>query len=266
MIIHGYFTEGYYPWAELFVKSLKKSNGEQHQLILSSRNLDDKRISKLEKIYKGVEIINKYLNYEKLAKRGNVPLSTLMKFKKETETVKINKKNKVWKLLISAEDRIKEIREVARSLNHGDLMLNLDIDSYIRKPLDPWIDIISQNDFTTIWRIEKQIRKHGYVKKHNRAMVACFQGYNINEKSLKLLNRWVHYIDRISPPKRLAGFGQTTLYEAYLELKDELKWGDIPKDSFSLTASIDRCILWGANKGSKTENLERCRRDFEKME
>lgn len=264
MIIHSYFTEGYYPWAELFVESLRKFNGQKHRLILSPRNLSKDRINKLKKMYKGVEIINKNLNYEKLAKRGKIPLNILMRYKEETEKIKINVNNKIWKLLISAEDRIKEIREVARSLNHGDLMLNLDIDSYIRKPIDPWIPIIAQNDFTTIFRIEKQIKKFGHVKRPNHAMVACFQGYNINDKSLNLLDRWIHYIDKVSPPDRPKGFGQSTLYSAYIELKDELKWGDIPKDTFSLTASSGDFILWGANKGSKTENLKKCRRDFEK--
>lgn len=260
--VHSYFTDGYYPWAKLFVESFKKFNGEKHRLILSPRNLDDNKIKELKGMYKGVDIRNKNLNYKQLARRANIPLETLMGFKRETEQVKINVNNKIWKLLISAEDRIKEIRRVFMTMDEGEIMLNLDIDSYIRKSIDPWIKLISENDFTTIFRIDKQMRKWGYLKNPQHAIVACFQGYNVSEKTQKLLDRWIHYIDAVKAPQRPKGFGQGTLLLAYKELKDELRWGDIPKNQFSLTASNKNSILWGANKGSKTENLKKCRRDF----
>ena len=55
-----------------------------------------------------------------MAKRAGIEKSTLLKFKNETEQIKINKNNWVWKLMISAEDRIREIKEVANSLNNND--------------------------------------------------------------------------------------------------------------------------------------------------
>ena len=260
-VIHSYFTEGYYEWAKLLVNSIRKSNGEDIKIILSSRNLDSKRIKSLEG--KNIVIINKDLDYNKLAKRAEIKTNTLMKFKKETEQVKINKNNWVWKLMISAEDRIREIREVANTLKQDDIMLNLDVDSYIRKPLDSWFKIISENDFTSIIKYDKQMKNFGYIKKKAYVIICCIQGYNINEKSLKFLDRWMFYIDRVSPKYRPRGFGQITCYESFIELKDELRWGIIPPNSYSLSGK-GNVTMWGANKGSKSENLERFRKDFNK--
>lgn len=262
MVIHSYFTEGYYPWAKLFVKSFKHSNGEDYRMILSSRNLDQKRIDALKGMYEGIEVINKNLNYKNLAKRAKIPLQQLMAFKKETEQIKINMNNKIWKLLISAEDRIKEIKEVHDSLEDGELMINFDVDSYIRKPIDPWIEIVKNNDFTSIFRIEKLIRKFGYVKRKNHAIVCCVQGYNVSQKTRDFLTEWVHQIDIVPPTKRPKGFGQISLYEAYLKFENDLRWGDLPKKQFSLSTGTEQALLWGANRGSKTDNRKKFQREF----
>lgn len=262
-IIHSYFTEGYYEWARLLLDSLRKSNGKKYKVILSSRNLDKGRQNQLLKLYNGdIEIRNKNLDYKELAKRAGIKLDTLMQYKTETEQVKINKDNWVWKLMISAEDRIREIREVANGLQEGDLMLNLDVDSYVRKRLDSWFDIIAENDFSSIIKYDKQIERLGYIKKKAYVIICCIQGYNINEKSLRFLDRWMFYIDRVSPKFRPRGFGQITCYEAFLELKDDLRWGIIPPNTYSLSGQGDHCILWGANKGPKHENLARFRGDY----
>jgi hypothetical protein len=262
-IVHSYFTEGYYDWARLFVESLAKTNKKKYKLILSSRNLDKNRQEQLKKLYKGdIEVINQNLDYKTLAKRAEIPLDTLMQYKTETENVKINKYNWVWKLMISAEDRIREIKRVAYSLNKGDLMLNLDIDSYIRKSLDPWFDIIDNHDFTSIIKYDQQMKKFGYIKKKAYVIICCIQGYKIGDPSLLFLDRWMYYIERVSPKYRARGFGQITCYEAYDYLKDMLYWGIIPPNTYSLSGQGDNCILWGANKGAKHENLARFRADF----
>lgn len=261
-IIHSYFTEGYYEWARLLLDSLQRSNGKKYKVILSSRNVDKGRRNQLLNSYKGdISIINKNLDYKTLAKRAGINVDTLMQFKSETEQVKINKGNWVWKLMISAEDRIREIREVANSLHEGDLMLNLDIDSYIRKPLASWFDIMAENDFTSIIKYQQQMKKFGYIKKKAYVIICCIQGYNINPRSLEFLDKWMFCIDRVSPKFRPRGFGQITCYEAYIALQNALKWGIIPPNEYSLSGQGD-CILWGANKGPKHENLARFRGDY----
>jgi hypothetical protein len=178
------------------------------------------------------------------------------------ETVKINKNNWVWKLMVSAEDRIKEIREVLLSLEDGENMLNLDIDTYIRRPLDSWFDIVKENDFTSIFRIEKQMRKFGFLKKKAYLIICCIQGYTVNDRSRKFMDTWIKHIESMKAPDRPKGWGQITCWRAYEEMKDELICGSVPEKSHSLTGVGKDKIIWGANKGSKTENLARFKQDF----
>jgi hypothetical protein len=265
MLIHSYFTEGYFSWGKLFIESLKKSNGEENQLIISTRNLDQKRIDALYNLYKNLEVRNDNFNYNQMSKRAKIGQGKLMNFKNETENIKVNVNNKVWKLMVAGDDRIKEVKKIIGEFD-GELVLHFDIDSYIIRPLDPWIKIVEENDFTSIFRIKRQVQKFGHVKRHNHAICICFQGYNVNEKCRKFMDKWIANIDAVNPPERPKGFGQTTIYHAYLDMKDELKWGDIPKDQFSLTGYLKNknAILIGANKGSKTDNLRAFRQDFKK--
>jgi hypothetical protein len=266
MIIHAYFTDGYYPWADFFVRTLKHSNGEDNKLIVSSRNLNKNQIKGLKDLYKNIEVRNKDLDYQKMAKRAKVSLNELMVMKKQVETIKINKTNRVWKLMTSAEDRIKEIRDVHNSLPEGEHFLNMDIDTYIRHPLDPWFKIVRENDFTSIFRIEKQMREFGYLKREDFLIICCIQGYTISKKTTNFLNKWVEHIDSLNPPERSKGWGQTTCYRAYDEVKEELKWGNINPKTFSLTGVGEHHLIWGANKGSKTENLKRFKQDFKRRQ
>lgn len=261
-MIHAYFTEGYYPWAEFFVKTLKHSNGEENRLILSSRNLDEKRIEALTKLYKNIEVRNKNLKYKEMAQRAKISQDVLLKYKNTVETIKVSDNSKVWKLMIAAEDRLKEIRGILDELNEGDIVLHLDIDTYIRRKVDPILNVIKENDFTTRWRIKKQLRRDGKVKFENRTTLISVQGYNINDKTKKFLDRWIHHLVKVPAHKRPLGYGQTSCYYAYLDLKDQLKWGDVPGPFLAPGGNAKNVILWGANKGSKKENLERYKEDF----
>jgi hypothetical protein len=264
-MIHTYFTDGFYGWAEFFVRTLKHSNGEDNKLILSSRNLDQGRIDKLNNIYKNIEVRNKDLDYTQMAKRAGINENTLLAYKKETETVKVNVGNKVWKVMISAEDRLKEIREILNECSDGELILHLDIDTYVRHNVEPIFNVIRGNDFTTQWRIEKQIKRHGYVKRVNRATLNSVQGYNVNDKTKKFLDVWIKHIVKVKPSNRPKGFGQTSCYYAYLDMKDQLSWGDTAGTNFLNSVGGNRgSILWGANRGSKSETLKKYKQDFKR--
>jgi hypothetical protein len=265
MIIHAYFTDGYYPWAEFFTRTLKHSNGEDNKLILSTRNLQEGKINKLQNIYKNIEVINKDLDYAQLAKRAGINESVLMAYKKETEITKVSMTNKVWKLMIAAEDRMKEVRSVHNSLPEGECFLHLDIDTYIRKPLDPLFELIRSHDFTTKFRVEKQVKRHGQIKFENKAILISVQGYTVNEKSAKFLDKWIKHLTKVKAPNRLKGFGQTSCYYAYLDMKNELSWGDISGRGFLASVGGNKnVILWGANKGPKSGTLGRYKEIFQK--
>jgi hypothetical protein len=262
MIIHSYFTEGYYGWAELFVKSLRKTNGDNLQVVLSSRNLDDKRMKKLEGLYPNIVILDKKLKYGQMAKRVNIDKKTLIEYKNRVEKIKVDKESKVWKLMIAAEDRIKEIRSVLEE--YREPMLHVDIDTYVTKDISPILETVKNNDFTTRWRFEKQIKRDGYVRYENRATLISVQGYNASPGSFSFLNTWIDILCDVPPRKREAGFGQTSCYRAYLKWKDKLSFGDVPPAFLSPQGS-GKGILWGANKGAKKDTLKKYEKHLNKM-
>ena len=113
MIFHTYLTDGYFEWAKLLIKSLKKTNGEDNAfVIVSSRNLKPEQCDELESLYKDLRVFNKNLNFKKMAKRARVDEDTLMRYKNKVETIKVDRESKVWKLMIAAEDRLKEILSI----------------------------------------------------------------------------------------------------------------------------------------------------------
>lgn len=263
MIIHSYFTEGYFEWAKLFVNSLKKSNGEDFRVILSSRNLDEKRSDELRKLYDDITIINKNLNYDQMAKKAKIDKDTLLKYKNQIETKKVNKNNKVWKLMIAAEDRLKEIRYILKLFNLP--VLHVDIDTFVKRDITPILKTVVSHDFTTRWRIDKQMKREGYVRYENRATLISVQGYNGSENSKKFLDRWIEHLCNIPPHDRVTGFGQTSCYRAYLDYKDHMSFGDVPPNFLS-PQGHGRGILWGANKGNKEDTLKEYQNEYAKME
>jgi hypothetical protein len=261
MIIHTYFTEGYFGWAELFVKSLRKSNGDELRVILSSRNLDEKRQDQICKLYPGLVIINKNLKYTQMAKRAKIEKSALLRYKNQVETMKVNSENKVWKLMIAAEDRLKEISRVLRDFESP--MLHVDVDTYVKKDITPIIEMVESHDFTTRWRIDKQIKRDGHVKYENRATLISVQGYNGSQNSKDFLNTWIDHLCNVPPHERPTGFGQASCYYAYLDWKDKMTFGDVPPEFLS-PQGHGKGILWGANKGYKKDTLREYQNDYKK--
>jgi hypothetical protein len=261
MIIHSYFTEGYFGWAKLFIKSLRKTNGDDLNVVLSTRNLDDRRSEEIFKLYPNLTIINKNLDYKSMAKKAKVNPETLLSYKNQVETLKINNENKVWKLMIAAEDRLKEIAIILNKFNSP--VLHVDIDTYVKKDITPILKTVEKNDFTTRWRIEKQIRRDGFVKYENRATLISVQGYNGSDNSKMFLDVWIKHLCKVPPHKRQAGFGQTSCYYAYLDLKDKITFGDVPQEFLS-PGGYGNGILWGGNKGDKNKTLKSYQEDLRK--
>jgi ACT domain-containing protein len=257
MIIHSYFTEGYYPWAELFVKSLRKTNGDDLKVFLSSRNLSSHRKENITKLYPKLTLIDKKLKYGQMAKRVGIDKQTLLKYKNTVEKIHVDKESKVWKLMIAAEDRLKEILWVLKT--YKEPMLHVDIDTYVTKDISPILKVVESNDFTTRWRIEKQIKRDGYVKYENRATLISVQGYNASSKSKSFLDTWIDKLCKVPPHKRQTGFGQTSCYQAYCIWKDKMSFGDVPPEFLS-PQGFGKGILWGANKGFKKDTLKTYRK------
>lgn len=260
MIINCYFTDGYFDWGKLFVESYKYHNGEDKRMILFTKNLKGKQIKELESLYKNIEVRNENLSLDKIANKANISKKELIKFKNQTEKVKVNSNNKVWKLMIAGDNRIKNIYSLLKEIPENEHVLHFDVDMYITGKLDKIMEEVRKNDFTTRFRIKKQIERQEKVHKPNRATLIYIQGYTVNKKSLDFIQTWIKHIDKIEPSKRPKGYGQTTCYYAYLDMNKkykDFKWGQIEGNLMSFYKS--------ANKGSKSNNLRNFRKHFENL-
>jgi DNA-binding XRE family transcriptional regulator len=261
-ITHTYFTDGYFGWGKLFVESFIHFN-DMHDnfLILSTRNLKQDKIDELKSLHEKIIVYNEDFKYGEMAKRVNVDKQTLLAWKRTVEKEKVNKECKSWKLMVAAEDRLKEIRKILNK-HKPKRLLHVDVDTYVRGSVTPIFDVIDQNVFTTRWRIEKQIKRDGYIKYENRATLISVQGYKGLE-AIEFLNKWIELLDEVNPADRVTGFGQTTCYRAYLQFQDRpsFKWGQVGPE-FLAPQGFSDAILWGGNKGHKGDTLKIYQKHF----
>lgn len=256
MIVHAYLTSGFFPWSKIFLESFKYHNGEGYKVILSTRNLSKAEISQLKKIYKNLQVLNRNYSLGEMAKKAGISQALLLKYKKQVEEKHVTEENKVWKLMIAADDRVKSIRDVLKDNMKEDYIFHSDIDMYIRGPLDDLFDFIRQHDISIRLRLQS---------KPNRKTMIGIQGYRICQKTLNFLNRWIYHVESIPPIKRPMGYGQTACYYAYRNFKNKVKWGSVPR-KYIAPQMKESDIIWSANtvKG-KTENLKYCYKDFEEI-
>lgn len=255
MIIHSYLTDGFFPWAELFVESFKFHNGEDIPMILCTRNLTEDQVDKLYSLHNNITIHNSHINLKKLAKKLGIGYEELLKHKRQIEKEHITRASLMWKQYTSADQRIRTIYEVMKENTHQDYMVHWDIDMYIRGKLDDLFNIVTTHDVS--------IRFRNKPREHRKVMGGLI-GFKINDHVFKFMERWIKYLDDVPIPKRQVGYGQTSFYYAWRDLRKRYNWGHIPLDYISpLMRSEDK--VWSANtKAGKTKNLKKCRRDFEK--
>jgi len=264
MIIHSYLTNGesMYNFCLLFLESYKYHNGEDTKIVLSTRDLNKKQISKIKGIYKNVDIINENFNYDYLAKVTGYNKDYLEKIKKDVEKGKNitgKKDHIIMKQYISVEDRYRtSILDVISKYNPS-YMLHLDIDICFKENIDPMIKIIKNND------ISFKLRD---TKEKNRLIVGYALGFTINQRSINFINKWMDYIDKFPLKKKPKGYGQISLWNAYNEMKKCTKIGEFP---IWMTASSNNYndwnpILLSGNKGNKNWNIKHFRKIYKNEE
>lgn len=255
IIVHSYLTDGFYPWAEFFLETLFYHHPNIN-VFLSTRNLNDNQIEKLMSYGDNIIVENDMLSIKSLAKKYNINVDKLKRFKKQIETNCVNKNNKIWKLLISGDDRIKSVYDVIKRSPKDSFILHSDIDMYIRQPLDELFKIVQNNEISMRFRLNS---------KTNRKVLGSLQSFKVCDKSINFMERWIYHIDKIPLEKRPLGYGQTSCYLAYKDLADKIKWGDFPVKFASPHNRDDDVIRSGNTKQGKTKNLAMYRKDFNKI-
>lgn len=244
MLIHSYLTDGFYEWAKLFIDSFKYHHGESYILVLTGRNLDEDQINELRSRYRNIIVENKEIDFKSLSKRTGVTKKELKNAKYEIENDRIKTRHgTLWKQFISVEDRYRNsIIDILNRFNPS-YMLHMDIDTYFRGKIDELFKIIKQNDVSIRFRLDR-------VREDRKVLGNIIGFNNTTNKSIQFLNTWIDYIDKFYLLDKPKGYGQTSFYYAYLDMKNKIKFGDIPA-RFSQGSGFPNAICWRGNDGSK---------------
>lgn len=246
MLIHSYLTNGFVKMAEVFLKSLKQITYPQcPHVCLETRNLSYDDFIVLRSSYPDVylEIHNKKIDMEAWAKRAEISVKKLEAYKQQCEQRYVSQRNKVWKLMVAAEDRPRALCERLFEPDRTiDFIAHFDIDTLFRLPIDV---IPRMMEDTDIWL--KLRPKHNVVKA--RITIDCIL-VKPTEMVKLFFDRWFHYLDIVPPRKRPIGYGQTSCWLAFEEVKDKLNYKKLPlifglpgrnkKDQIVWTGNIHR--------------------------
>lgn len=223
-MIHSYFTSGMFNLAEIFLKSLHYSNGNDFNVVLSTRDLDPNQINKLEEIYPGVNIENKKIDMQRLADKAELPVALLNQYRDEVEHNYVSKANKVWKLMIAADDRVKALQDVIQRAGANDVILHFDIDTLFKKDIHHAYKFAAYYDGCLLLRL-----KHNIVKAR---ITISTMFWKKTRSTLQFFDRWINYVDAIHPLQRPIGYGQTACYYAFIDMRDYInicslgnRWG-----------------------------------------
>ena len=253
MIIHSYLTDGLYGWAELFVKSFRYHHGDKHKIFLSTRDLSKKQVDDLL-LTPNLYISNKPLDINEISKRSKMSVKKILKLKEDIEKRAVTKRSIIWKQAISVEDRYRNsIIEAMDFYPNEDFLIHFDIDLYFRTHLRKLFKIVRSHDISIKFRLKSKL---------SRKVMGGLIGFRLCKKTRKFMDRWVYHIDQIPLYEKPLGYGQTSFYYAYLDLKDSINWGHVPSRFLSprLQETDD---IWSANsKRGKVRNLEICYNDF----
>ena len=257
MIIHSYLTDGFYGWAEIFLKSFFYHHGDEHKIFLSTRDLKNKQVNILRSLYPNIQIINKQLDINNISKRAKLPKEKILELKNNIENGAVNKNNFIWKQAISVEDRYRNsILEAMRYNPDQDYLVHFDIDMYFRKNLEELFNIVKNNDISIKFRLNSKI---------NRKVMGGLIGFKLSQQTDRFMINWIKYIDRVPLYEKPIGYGQTSFYYSYLDFKNKLDWGNIP-GKFISPRFLDTDVVWSGNTvAGKTKNLKRCYQDFKEM-
>jgi len=262
MLVHTYFTDGFYGYAKILIKSFKYFHGEENVIIATTRNLTDSNMLELDNIYKNLIILNKKIDMTSLSKRSGYSIEQLLKFKESVEYYKITAghSNVIWKQYISVEDRYRNSILEAYNYDHGEkYIMHIDADSYIKKSLDPLFEVIQNNDVSLILRLDRgrDIKK----------IYGTLSGYTIGKNSRRFLEKWRFHIDKIHLKDKPQGYGQSSCYYAWRDLKNSgIKFGVINKNWVHAYDLHDGLLIRTGNHGrGKTKTLEIFENEWREM-
>ncbi len=233
-MIHAYFTNGMFDNAKVFLQSLYKSNSDRWPVLLDTRDLTKCQVEELHEYYPILEVQNKKLDMELLAKRAAVPVETLWKYRRQVEKQHVTINNKVWKLMIAAEDRPRTLLRLLKKKRTGDVVMHFDIDTLFRKPILTLYLEAAKYDCCLLLRPK--------INPMKARITISTMAWQKTTMTMKFFKRWMYWLDYCPPPRRPIGYGQTSCWYAYEELYKDLKCYTLPAE-------------WAYPGGNKASNI-----------
>lgn len=223
--VYVYFTDGLQTWAECYLESFRHYNGSDIKIVAEARDVSDGNAARLHELYPNLELRNRALDLDALARLAGEPMDRLLRWKHEVEHEVTTDENFRWKLLISVEERYRSLYPimeefVGRGFTH---MLHTDIDVYFRSALGRMDELIAENDAALYFR------KHG--------IWGGMLGVSATPGGMAFLKEWRDRIDELPFCDKPRGYGQKSLAMAYEARKDRLRCADLATDPRSLTMS-----------------------------
>lgn len=208
LMIHSFVTDGYVPYAELFLEALRFHYGEQIFVRLDGWNLSQEQIQTLKRIYTNIEIHNILMPIEELAEILGVTQEKALAWKRDIELGIPTEKNYLYKIFISVNKRYRSMDGVVDQAKHSGYkyLLHVDIDIYFRSRfLESLLEIMEEYDFVIYMN---------KAKSHTAKVLGAFLGFNLQNNIDFFVKQWMKEIDSVPFYERWKGFGQSVLWFA----------------------------------------------------
>ncbi len=226
MIFHVTFTDGYFEYARLFLESLRRAHGTEFKAVLTTTDLSTDQMEQLTDIYSNLIIHNKPFNYGPICKALNRSEERIKKIKSLVEHDHARHWKYLrtrWKMHVAAENRVKiDIPFVMEQYKSEDLIVHFDVDMCIMKPLDLLLKMVSQYDFSVIYRPR---RKLVWQKTW-----MCTMGIKTNNRASFFMKEWAKELDKIPLEDKPFAYGQISCYNAFHRILQhpKVRLGKIP--------------------------------------
>jgi hypothetical protein len=233
--------------------------------VLTTTDLSADQMEQLEDIYDNLDIYNKPFNYKPICEALNRTKERIKKIKSLVEHDHARRWKYLrtrWKMHVAAENRVKiDIPFVMKQYESEDLILHLDVDMCVIKPLDPLFEVMLQHDFTVMYRPSRKLV-------WQRTWI-CVMGIRINGRAGFFMKQWAKELDRIPLKDKPFAYGQISCYNVYHKTLEnpKVKLGNINQTwiedgTTENQRKVDRALLLSGHnpfKGGKDVTLEKMR-------
>lgn len=253
-MLSTYFTDGQFPWAVLFLSSLKRAEGADCRVLLNSRGLNAYQIWHLEKMHPNCKVVNRSYDFGAYKAITGLCMNTLLEQKLITERLRVTNATRCWKLI---HDYAK-INSIASAFERAciegfDSLIYFDIDTYFRSS---FIGMLNGGCMMRRFDDLEEVEYNRAVT--DMIVLDCCD----NTAVTTFLNLWKYYIELVKLVHRPMHFHRSTCYRASTTVP--ILWKDIPA-AFGLSGHLSEDhVLWtgGSITAYRTDVLNYFEKDF----